>query len=126
MKATNAVSNYNIVHLCGWIGVQNNMDVWDDYEGAVIHWDQHTDRMPIEEAQVIFKNRRALMAGFDNKPGTFFYTADKADVKAVAKNYARQGGKTGFILSSDCSLVESFPYERICWVGEALEELAAD
>ena len=126
INATNAVSDYNIIHLCGYVGVKNNMEVWQDYETAVMSWDQHTDKLPISEARATFKNCRAIMGGFDNKQGTFFYTAGKDEVKAKAKEYARAGGKTGFILSADCSLTENFSYERIRWVGEALEELAIE
>ena len=126
MEATNRVGRYNIVHLCGWAGIRNNLEVWRDYEGAIMHWDQHTDHLPIGRARGYFTGSRALMAGFDNKPGTFLYTADKPAVKEMAKSYAREGGDTGFLLSADCSLDESFPYERIRWVGEALEELASE
>lgn len=122
MRACDAVSGYNIVHLCGGHG-RNNYAAWYDYSGAVVHWDQHNEGIPIEEGRLRFPNRRAIMAGFDNRPGAFLYTQSEARVKEMTKAYARAGGDTGFILTADCTLSADVPYERLRWVGEALKEI---
>ena len=126
LNAINRVSNYNIVHLCGWDRVKNNFESWGDYEGAVIHWDQHTEGMSLAEGKVFYKNKRAIMGGFDHKPGTVLFSGSKEEIQALTKAYARSGGKTGFILSADCSLMEHLTQERANWIREALEEVAVE
>lgn len=126
MNAANRLSNYNIVHLCGWDRVKNNFEAWGDYTGAVIHWDQHTESISLAEGKVLYKNKRAIMGGFDHKPGTVLFHGSKEDIQALTKEYARSGGKTGFILSADCSLMEHLTAERARWVREALEEFSVE
>lgn len=123
IKACEAVSSYNMLHLCGAYG-RNNFDTWYDYRGAVIHWDQHIEGISIAEGKVLYPNKRAIMAGFDNRPGSFLYRADEGQIKAMAQAYAEAGGATGFILTADCTLQADIPYERLRWVGAALKERA--
>lgn len=126
LSTVNQLSRYNIVHLCGWDRVKNNFEAWGDYEGAVIHWDQHTESISLAEGKVLYKNKRAIMGGFDHKPGTVLFTGSKEEIQALTKAYARSGGKTGFILSADCSLMEHLTQERAGWIREALEEAALE
>lgn len=124
LGAANEQSDYNIIHLCGYAGVSNNLELWRDYEGAVIHWDQHTDRLSIPEAKHYFTGARALMSGFNNKSGTLLETGTVEQIKACAKDFVRSGGQTGFILGADCSISSRIPYSRLRAVVEATEELA--
>ena len=126
LNAVNRLSNYNIIHLCGWDRVKNNFESWGDYAGAVMHWDQHTEGISLAEGKVLFKNTRAIMGGFDHKPGTVLFTGSKEEIQALTKEYVRSGGKTGFILSADCSLMEHLTQERAGWVREALEQAAQE
>lgn len=123
IRAANAVSDYNIVHLCGWAGIQNHLDAWRDYPAAVINWDVHTDKMSLKEGKTYFTHCNAVMGGFDNKAQSVIYHADKAALQQYTRELVAQAGKDGLVLSSDCSLDESIPYERLAWIGEALDSL---
>ena len=123
--ACEAAGRYNIVHLCGGCDGKNHFESWYDYQGAVVHWDQHLDWITLAEGRALFPNKRAIMGGFDNRPGSWLYTAPQALVKALTRNYVAAGGTTGFLLSADCTLNSSVDYERLRWVGEALWELSA-
>ena len=116
LNAVNRLSNYNIIHLCGWDRVKNNFESWG----------QHTEGISLAEGKVLFKNTRAIMGGFDHKPGTVLFTGSKEEIQALTKEYVRSGGKTGFILSADCSLMEHLTQERAGWVREALEQAAQE
>lgn len=123
LAAINAVSSYNIAHFCGYNGIRNNTSAWYDYPAAVAHWDIHTDGIPLGAGRSTYPNVRAIMGGFDNKPGSILYEGTKEAVQAQARAYAAEGGATGFVLSADCSLKPDIDYQRLRWVGEALESL---
>lgn len=125
IAACEAAGRYNIVHLCGGCDGKNHFASWYDYRGAVIHWDQHLDWITLAEGKVLFPNKRAVMGGFDNRPGSPLYTAPRHQLQALAKNYAMSGGRTGFLLSADCTVDASIKYERLAWVGEALWEASS-
>lgn len=123
IRACESVSNYNIVHLCGGVDGRNHMDVWSDYTGSTIHWDQHLDWVNLAEGRVLFPNKRAIMGGFDNRPGSVLYTGDKETIQAMTRAYVKSGGTTGYLLSADCTLAPDIPYAHLRWVGEALEDM---
>ena len=124
LAAINKVSNYNIAHFCGYNGIKNNTSAWYDYKAAVAHWDIHTDEIPLSKGREAYPNVRAIMGGFDNKAGSVLYEGTKEEVQAQTLAYVAEGGRTGFVLSADCSLNPGISYERLRWVGEALESIA--
>lgn len=123
MRACEDAGKYNIVHLCGGVDGRNHVDTWADYRGSTIHWDQHLDGLSLAEGRVMFPNKRAIMGGFDNRPGTLLYTGTKEKIQAMTEAYVRSAGRTGFLLSADCTLAPNVPYEHLRWVSEALEKL---
>lgn len=120
ITASESAGQYNIVHLCGGVDGRNHMEVWSDYTGAVIHWDQHLDWINLAEGRVLFPNKRAIMGGFDNRPGAPLYMGQKEKIQELTRAYVRMGGRTGFLLSADCTLMPNISYEHLRWVGEAL------
>ncbi|MDD4797645.1 MAG: uroporphyrinogen decarboxylase family protein [Eubacteriales bacterium] len=123
IAAANALSDTNIVHLCGWYGQPNQLEAWRDYPAGVIHWDVHTDALPLAQGQAFFTHKRATMGGFQNKAGSVLYDGDKAAITAATLDIVAQAGRTGHIVGADCSLLPHVSYERLRWVGEALESL---
>lgn len=123
IRASEQAGNYNIVHLCGGVDGRNHVEVWSDYSGSTIHWDQHLDWVNLAEGRVLFPNKRAIMGGFDNRPGSVLYTGDKQTIQSLTRAYVNCGGSTGYILSADCTLAPEIPYEHLRWVGEALQNI---
>lgn len=124
LAAINAVSNYNIAHFCGYNGIKNNLSAWYDYEAACAHWDIHTEEIPLADGRKTYPNVHAIMGGFDNKAGSILYEGTKEQVMAQTLEYVEQGGRTGYVVSADCSLKPDVDYKRIRWVGEALDSIA--
>lgn len=123
LAAINRESRYNIAHFCGYNGIKNNLSAWYDYEAAVAHWDIHTDEIPLSRGRDTYPNVRAIMGGFDNKPDSVLYKGTKEEVQAQTLAYVAEGGRTGYVLAADCSLQPGVSYERLRWVGEALESI---
>ena len=64
-----------------------------------------------------------VWGGFDNRPGTFLYTASREEIEQEVANLIQQGGKKGYILGADCSIHGELPEERIRWVAEAARKI---
>ncbi|MBQ4637504.1 MAG: hypothetical protein IJB92_02080 [Clostridia bacterium] len=117
----NTLSDMNAIHFCAWEEIPNRLSVWKDYKAPVISWSRYIDIMDIQEAKDHFG--ATVWGGFDNRPGTFLYTATREQIEEEVKNLISQGGKKGYILGADCSLDGSLPDEKIAWVVEAARKI---
>ncbi|MBQ3865008.1 MAG: hypothetical protein II781_04125 [Clostridia bacterium] len=117
----NSISSMNAIHLCAWEEVQNRLCIWEDYKAPVVSWSRFIDLKDIQEAKKKFGC--TVWGGFDNRPGTFLYTASREEIEQEVRSLIEQGGKTGYILGSDCSIHGELPEERIRWVVEAARKV---
>ena len=117
----NTLSEMNAIHFCAWEEEPNRLSVWEDYKAPVISWSRYFDIMDIQEAKKHFGC--TVWGGFDNRPGTFLYTASRAEIESETEKLIAQGGKKGYILGSDCSIHNELPEERIRWVVETARRI---
>ena len=117
----NTLSDMNAIHLCAWEEIPNRLSVWADYKAPVISWPRYIDLMDIGEAKKQFGC--TVWGGFDNRSGTFLYTASREEIEAEVVQLIEQGGKTGYILGADCSIHDELPEEKIRWIVEAARRI---
>ena len=117
----NSLSSMNAIHFCAWEEEPNRLSVWEDYKAPVVSWSRYFDIMDIQEAKKHFGC--TVWGGFDNRPGTFLYTAKRAEIEKEVENLIAQGGKQGYILGSDCSIHDELPVEKIRWVAQAARSI---
>ena len=117
----NSISDMNAIHFCAWEGTPNRLSVWEDYHAPVISWSRYMDIPDIREAKKHFGC--TVWGGFDNRPGTFLYTASREEIEKETANLIQQGGKQGYILGADCSIHDELQEERIRWVAEAARKI---
>lgn len=117
----NALSDMNAIHFCAWEEIPNRLSVWQDYHAPVVSWSRYIDLMDIQEAKKQFGC--TVWGGFDNRPGSFLYTATRPEIEQEVARLIAQGGKTGYILGADCSIHGELPEEKIGWVVEAARKL---
>ncbi len=117
----NGLSDMNAIHYCAWEEEPNRLSVWKDYKAPVVSWSRYFDIMDIGEAREHFGC--TVWGGFDNRPGTFLYTASRDELEKETERLIAQGGKRGYILGSDCSIHKELPEERIRWVVEAARKV---
>ena len=117
----NTLSDMNVIHFCAWEEIPNRLSVWEDYKAPVIQWSRAFDIADIQEAKKHFGC--TVWGGFDNRPGTFLYTASREEIEAETANLIAQGGKKGFILGSDCSIHDELPERKIRWVADAAHRI---
>ena len=121
LEYANSLSSMNAIHFCAWEEEPNRLSVWEDYRAPVISWSRFFDIMDIREAKKHFGC--TVWGGFDNRPGTFLYTAGREEIEKETENLIAQGGKSGYILGADCSIRNDLPEERIRWVVEAARRI---
>lgn len=117
----NSISDMNAIHFCAWEGTPNRLSVWEDYHAPVVSWSRYMDIMGIQEAKKHFGC--TVWGGFDNRPGTFLYTASREEIERETAYLIQQGGKQGYILGADCSIHAELQEERIRWVAEAARKI---
>ena len=121
LNAANAVSDYNILHICGYEGARNNLSIYKDYDVKVINWAAVVEEVSLKEGKALFGGR-AVIGGFDNTKNSVLYRGTKEEIQAEAKRLLDEAGTTGVILGADCTIPENTPIEHLNWVREAAQE----
>ncbi len=80
LAAANSVSDYNILHICGYAGHHNDLTLYKDYNVKTINWAVVVEGVSIPEGRKIFGNRAAL-GGFGNLDSELLYKARKKKSK---------------------------------------------
>ena len=121
LDCANSLSDMNAIHFCAWEEIPNRLSVWEDYRAAVVSWSRQFDIMDIGEARKHFGC--TVWGGFDNRPGSFLYTASREEIERETARLIEEGGRKGFILGADCSIHDELPEERIRWVAQAARRI---
>ena len=118
LNAANAVSDYNILHICGYEGARNDLSVYKDYDVKVINWAVVVEKVSLKEGKKLFGGR-AVIGGFDNTKNGVLYKGSREEVES--RRLLEEAGTTGVILGADCTIPSDTPLERLEWVREAAE-----
>lgn len=117
------LSDKNLLHMCGWDGIPDHLERWENYPTAMINWDVDVENISLRDGRKRFAGR-TLLGGFNNRAGTLINTGSKDEIKTFAKKLVWSVGAEKLIIGADCSLPSEINPERIRWIIEALEELA--
>jgi len=118
----NTFSQNNILHCCGWAGIPNRLEVWQDYPVKAVNWAIYIEDVSITDGKAFFGNR-AVLGGFDNRKDSLIVGGSKENIQAFAKDLARQV-PTGLLIGADCTLPGTIDTQHIAWVVDAVKELA--
>ncbi|MBE6935845.1 MAG: hypothetical protein E7458_05015 [Ruminococcaceae bacterium] len=121
LEAANGVSDYNILHCCGWAGVPNNLEVWRDYPAQAVNWACSVEGLDLTKGKAFFDDK-CVLGGFDNRPGGILATGTEEEVKAYAHALVEKHGDRGIMLGADCTLPAGIDPRRIQWVVDAMNE----
>ena len=124
LAAANSVSDYNILHICGYAGHRNDLSWYEDYEVKTINWAAVVEDVELEDGKKLFGGR-AVLGGFGNSTNDVIYKGSKDEIKKETKRLLDKAGTTGVILGADCTVPRDTPREHFQWVREALEEYKA-
>jgi len=117
LAAANAVSDYNILHICGYEHNQNNLSYYQDYEAKAYNWAVHTEKISLKEGKDFFGNK-AVIGGFDNNAGTLLDAGNGTDIAQFTADLIHEIGETGVIIGADCTVNPQIELERLTLVRD--------
>ena len=122
LEHANMFSDLNVLHCCGWAGIPNNLEVWQDYPAKAINWACFIEEMNLAEGKKFFGGK-CVLGGFDNRASSLISNGTKEDIQAFARALAIRTGSTGVMIGADCTLPGTIGIERIQWVVDAMKGL---
>ena len=124
LNAANEVSDYNILHICGFKGAKNDLSTYVDYPAKIINWAVTVEGVSLEEGKKLFGGR-AVIGGFGNTEQDLLYKGSKAEIQAETRTLLEKVGTQGVILGADCTVPSDISYEHLEWVRQAAKEFSA-
>ena len=119
----NRFSENNVLHCCGWAGIPNNMEIWQDYPVKTVNWACYIEEMDLSAGRKFFGGK-CVLGGFDNRPGGVLFSGTREQVIEETRRVVAGAGTTGVILGADCTLPANIDKPRIGWVVDAVKEMA--
>lgn len=117
----NKFSPYNLLHCCGWAGIPNRMENWQDYPAKVINWAAFIENMDMVKGRAFFGGKTAL-GGCDNRKSGVLYSGTKQQVQDYIRGLVQSFDQdTGYMIGGDCTLPGDIDLQRIEWVLQAVE-----
>ena len=118
LSSANAAGGTNILHICGYEGVKNNLSLFKNYPAKVINFASVVEGVSLKKGKALFGGK-AVIGGFENTKKGLLYKGTKEEIQAETKRLLKEAGKTGIILGADCTVPRDINFERFEWVREA-------
>lgn len=118
LNAANEVSQYNLLHICGYEGAQNDLSFYADYPAKVVNFASVVEGVSLAEGKKLFGGK-AVIGGFGQTKNDLLYTGTKEEITAYTNKLLDEAGTTGIILGADCTIPGDTPYEHLQWVRDA-------
>ncbi len=119
LEHANRFSDMNILHCCGWAGIPNHMEVWQNYPAKAINWACFIENMNLKDGKRFFGGK-CVLGGFDNRSESLIVKGSKSDIQKYARKIVDSYGSKGIMLGADCTLPAGVPVEHIQWVADAV------
>ena len=103
LNRANELSDYNILHICGYARHTNNLKQYINYNAKVYNWAVHTEGVSLKEGKELFGNK-CVLGGFDNNTGTLIESGTKEEINQFVKKLIDENGYKGYIIGADCSI----------------------
>jgi uroporphyrinogen decarboxylase len=117
----NRFSDYNMLHLCGWAGIKNRLECWQDYPAKALNWSISVEGLGLAEGKAFFGGR-TVMGGFDNTKEGVLYSGTQTEVERFTEQLVSQTDPAGFLICADCSVPADIDRQRIRWVTDTLQK----
>ena len=121
LEAANAAGGQNILHICGFEGASNDLELFKDYPAQVFNWATHHEGLSLAEGRKLFGGQTVL-GGFENGRAALLNTGSRAELEAETKRLLAAAGSQGVILGADCTVPDDFEIERLDWIRQAASQ----
>lgn len=117
LEAANRVSDYNILHICGYEGHRNDLSTYTEYPAKVINWAVTVENVSLKEGKNLFGGR-AVIGGFDNTQNGVLYRGSREEIERETERLLSEIREPGVILGADCTIPSDTPLSHLEWVRE--------
>jgi len=121
LEVANAISKYNILHMCSWAGNANHLSYWQDYPCLVKNWGVGIEGLSLKQGVAFFPGS-VMMGGIDNRRTFPMFTGPRDRVQAAARSVLDEMEGTPFILGADCTIPADTPWEHVRWVLDEVKK----
>ncbi|KAE9630646.1 uroporphyrinogen decarboxylase [Defluviitalea raffinosedens] len=125
LESANKISENNILHICGYEGSRNDLNLYVDYDAKIINWAVNVEGISLAEGKKLFGGR-AVIGGFDNTANGILYKGSQEEIEAFTEKLLREAGKTGIVLGADCTVPSDIDLNRLHWVRNKAQSLSAE
>jgi uroporphyrinogen decarboxylase len=116
LKRANELSDINILHICGYDGLSNNLKLFKDFEAAAFNWDVDAEGVSLAEGKKFFDGK-AVIGGF--KQDQVIYAGTRKEVEKATFDILDECGQIGTIIGAGCTLPTDIEEIRLEWVRQA-------
>lgn len=118
---TNKVSDTNLLHICGFAGLANNLELFKDFEAAAYNWAVYAEHVTLSEGKKFFGGK-AVFGGFEQN--TVIYNGSREEVEKATFQILDDCGQIGTMLGADCVVPLDIDNKRLNWVRDAAVKYA--
>jgi uroporphyrinogen decarboxylase len=122
LTRANEANQNNILHCCGYNENKNDLNVWKDYDAKAVNWAVTIENVDLAEGKEFFGGK-AVIGGFDNRPGKILHKGAKEEIEAFTEGIIAKAGKVGVIIGADCTVPYDIELERLQWVKDKASAL---
>lgn len=112
----NAMSDMNALHVCGYKGKGNNLELFKDYEAAWVNWAVHAEGVGLAEGKKLFGGK-PVAGGFEQ--ATDIYTGTREEIEQHVFQILDEAGTVGVMIGADCTVPTDIDDNRLEWVRQA-------
>lgn len=127
LEHANRFSENNIMHMCGWSGEPNQIELWQDYPVKVVNWAVFVENMTLEQGRKFFDGRTCLGGYETHWDGRIqqgiIYHGTKEELQEYTRELILNHGKLGLMLGGDCTIDAKIDWERLRWIVEAARSI---
>ena len=116
LNEANKLSDMNLLHICGYHGLSNNLSLFTDFEAAAYNIAVYAEGISLSEGKKLFSGK-PVFGGF-SQDGVI-YRGSRKEVTDTAWNILDECGQTGVMLGADCTTPTDIDDDRFNWVRDA-------
>ena len=118
----NKLSDVNILHICGFIGQGNDLNLFTGFNAAAYNWDVHTEKVSLSQGKRLVGGK-AVFGGFEQKG--VLYKGTREEVEKYTYQILDEAGQVGTMVGADCTVPADIDDSRLEWVRQAAIRYAA-
>lgn len=112
-----------VLHICGYEGLSNNLELYKDYPADAINWGVYAEGVSLREGKKLFGGK-PVMGGFAQN--TIIYKGTEEEIKAEVKRILKETGDVGVRIGADCTVPNDIDEKHFAWAREAAAEFARE